>query len=184
MSIHVLMLARQQRLRHPHMIDPQTKLRRNAPRAIVPPGKLSTFLMMQPERVGKTQRLISFERGAFGLAAHDSFLPEFRVVNVTIFRRHIEVAAKHYPVAWLVVVVKKRAQSFHPVKLEGKLLRPNGLTVWNIDVNDTNAVDGGGEQTRVRALLIFVVATLHIGAFLPGKNRHTVVALLSKTLGQ
>ena len=65
--------------------------------------------MMKPEGIGKSPALDVVERCTLRLAAHDSFLPELRIVNVAILGRHIEVPAKDDRRVRLVVVVKKPA---------------------------------------------------------------------------
>ena len=68
------------------------------------------------------QRLISSSARAFRGAAHYSFLPQRRVMDVAIFGRNIEIAAKNNRHVRLVVVVEETAQPSHPVQLKLKLL--------------------------------------------------------------
>jgi hypothetical protein len=91
------------------VIDPQTHVAAKGAGAIIPPGKLAALFMMKPEGIGKSPALYFVERCTLSLAAHDSFLPKLRIVNVAILRRHIEVPAKDGRRVRLVVVVKKPA---------------------------------------------------------------------------
>src|SRR6185369_9756323 len=149
----------------------------------IPPGKLSPFLVMPAKRISKAPTFDFVERSPFGLAAHDSFLPQLGIVHVSIFRRHVEVAAEDDWGTNLKVVVKKRAQTFHPIKFELKLLRADRLPIRYVDIHDLNAIDPGGQETRMRSFLILVVSATHFRAFLPRQNRNAVVTLLSEDTG-
>src|SRR6266498_4839074 len=120
--------------------------------------------MMKPEGIGKAPSLNFIERQTFSLAAHDSFLPKERVMNVAVLWRHIEVAAKNYRRIQLVAIVKKVAQPSYPVKLKLKLFRAHRLTVRNIHVDDANTRKSAGQQPCVCSFLIFIIATLHVNA--------------------
>src|SRR6266498_610562 len=108
--------AGDQRFGYPHVIDPQTPIAAKGSGPIIPPGKLSTLFVVKPERIGKSPALYFVEGCTLRLAAHDSLLPELRIVDVASLRRHIEVAAKDERRANLVVIIEKAPQPFHPVK--------------------------------------------------------------------
>jgi hypothetical protein len=162
------------------VIDPQTHIAAKGSGAIIPPGKLSTLFMMEPEGIRKSPSLYFVERCTLSLAAHDSLLPKLRVVNVAILRGNIEVSAKDNRRARLVVVIEKTAQPSHPVKFKLKLLRTNRLSIRYVNVDEANLIKRRREQARVRSFLIFVIASLNSYAFLPRYNRYAVIALLSK----
>ena len=103
------------------MIDAQAHVPAERSRAIIPPGKLAAFLMVQAKRIRKSPAFDFVERSAFSLRTHDPFLPQLRIVNVAILRRHIEVAAKNHRRIDLHVIIEKQTQASHPVQFKIKL---------------------------------------------------------------
>jgi hypothetical protein len=160
------------------VINAQTHVATKGAGAIIPPGKLAAFLVMQPEGVSKSPSFYFVERKTLSLAAHYSLLPKLRVVNVAILRRNIEVSAKDHRRVRLVIIVEKPAQAFHPVKLKLKLFRADRLSIRYVNINNANSIKGRREEARVRSFLIFVIAPLNINAFLPRDDADAVITLL------
>src|SRR4029078_1539813 len=101
------------------------------------------------------------------------------IPNIELVRRDIKISAKQYILICIAHGVEKPAQSLQPVELKMKLISPQLAPVWNISVNDPDAVDRGRDQSLRSFVIVVEIVFLNIFDREFRNDGHTVVRLLA-----
>src|SRR5688572_12307870 len=102
-------------------------------------------------------------------------------MNVAVFRSDIKVAAKQNRTCVLVVGIKIRAQSLHPVEFELILFRTHHLPIGDINVDDFYSRESRRQEPRMRRFFHSRKTTLFRFAFTAGQDSYAVIGLLPKS---
>ena len=109
-----------------------------------------------------------------------------RVIGITVFRRHIEVADQHQLGVLCHLLLHPVMQSIQPAHLVGKFFRARFLAIDEIAIDETNlarrAVNRAGNNA---CLLIFKTGNIahHIARRSACNPGHAVIGLLAKANG-
>ena len=76
------------------------------------------------------------------------------VPNVEVIHRNIEIAAEQDVRIYIARLVEKPSKTLDPIQLESEFVAPELAPVRDVRVDDTNTVDGPGDQTLMRFVVI------------------------------
>src|SRR5688572_18607618 len=123
------------------------------------------------------------DRCAFGPRKVKLAFPHRHAPHIELVWCNIKVAAQQHVAVAIAGLVKEPSQPLQPVELERKLVCPQLSAVWDVCIDDPNAVDGTGDQTLWLLIVIVMKAFLNILDLILRKYRDAVVRLLSEERG-
>ena len=101
-------------------------------------------------------------------------------MHVPVLRGHIKIPAQEKRLFDCAMLIEEFAQIGEPFQLERIFLRADFRAVWNVDVNNSNVIDRGGDQSFVRFGAILRQTAPNVGNGRKGEDRDSVVRPLSE----
>src|SRR5262249_5143233 len=112
-------------------INSEAAIFRESEHSIVPPGKYAGRLRVKTQGVAQTNLAELLKRGALDIRAHDCAAPKLWIVNISIFRRDVEISTdRKIDIFLFSQAIPQSRVPFEFIFVSG---RADGLTVRRVD---------------------------------------------------
>ncbi len=166
--------------RRPYVIDAKPAISLPGTFAIIPPRELLGIAVHLSEKINETPLLYVKHRCAFRLGKMQLAIPMRNAPDIKLIHCNIEIATQQDVFVRLAGLIEKAPEPLEPIELKRKFIRPKLGAVRDVSVNDAHALDGRGDQTFRRLVVIVIETFLDIFDLVFRKDSDAVVRLLAK----